>query len=73
MYMRPKFGCSIVFGVLNTNVDELLKDTIELTTGTLRESDSLALMYWWFVLPQLDKGIPVGRIGMAYVPDDIDD
>ena len=37
MHMRLKFECSIVFGVLRVDVDEVPKDTIELTTGTLRE------------------------------------
>ena len=40
---------------------------------TLREADSLAPIYWEFVLPQLDKGVPVDGTGMAYVPDDPDE
>ena len=47
--------------------------TIELTNGTLRAADSLAPIYGEFVLPQLDKGAPVDRTGMAYVPDDSDE
>ena len=39
----------------------------------LGEADSLAPIYWKFVLPQLDKGVPVDRTGMAYVPDDPDE
>ena len=59
----PKFGCSVahqseisaVFGFLKAAADELPKETIELTTGTLRKADSLAPIYWEFVLLQLDK------------------
>ena len=61
----------IVFGLLKAAVDSLLKETIELTIGTLREGESLAPIYWEFVLPRLDKGVLVDRIGMAYVPDDL--
>ena len=30
-------------------------------------------MYWPFVLPQLNKGVVVHKIGVAYVPDDLDE
>ena len=30
----------------------------------------MAPIYWEFVLPQIDKGVPVHRTVMAYVPDD---
>ena len=63
LHIPLKFECSVVFGYLKADVDELRKDAIELTTGTLREDDSLAPIYWEFVLPQLDKGIHVDRTG----------
>ena len=61
LHIRLKWEISVVFGFLKAAVDELPKETIELTTGTLREADSLAPIYWEFVLPQLDKGVPVDR------------
>ena len=60
----------VVFGFVKVAVDELPKETIELTRGHLREADSLARIYWEFVLPQMHKGVPVDSTGMAYVPDD---
>ena len=65
LHIRLKFECSVVFGCLKAHFDELPKDAIEWTTGTLREADSVAPIYWEFVVPQLDKGIPVDWIGMA--------
>ena len=73
LHIRLKSEISVVFGFLKAAVDELPKETIELTTGTLREANSLAPIYWEFVLPQLDKGAPVDMTGMAYVPDDPDE
>ena len=73
LHILLKSEISVVFGFLKAAVDELPKESIELTTGTLREADSLAPIYWEFVLPQLDKGVPVDRTGMAYVPDDLDE
>ena len=73
LHIRLKSEISVVFGFLKAAVDELPKETIELATGTLREADSLAPIYWEFVLPQLDKGVPVDRTGMADVPDDPDE
>ena len=73
LHIRLKSEISVVFGFLKAAVDELPKETIELATSTLREADSLAPIYWEFVLPQLDKGVPVDRTGMAYVPDDPDE
>ena len=70
LHICLKSEISVVFGLLKAAVDELPKETIELTTGTLREANSLAPIYWEFVLPQLDKGVTVDRTGMAYVPDD---
>ena len=70
LHIRLKSEISVVFGFLNAAVDELRKEIVELTTGTLREADSLAPIYWEFVLPQLDKGVPVDMTRMAYVPDD---
>ena len=61
---------SVVFGFLKAAVDELPKEIVELAAGSLREADSLAPIYWEFVLPQLDKGLPVDRPGMAYAPYD---
>ena len=68
-----KSEISVVFGFLKAAVDELPEETVELTTGTLKEVDSLASIYWEFVLPQLDKGGPVDKTGMAYVRDDPDE
>ena len=62
LHIRLKSEISVVFGFLKAVVDELPKETIELTTGSSREADSLAAIYWEFVLPQLDKGVPVDRI-----------
>ena len=73
LYIRLKWEISVVFGFLKAAVDELPKETVEHTAGTLREADSLAPIYWEFVLPQLDKGVPVDRTGMPYVPDDPDE
>ena len=73
LHIRLKSEISVVFGFLQAAFDELPKETVELTTGTLREADSLAPIYWEFVWPQLDKGVPVDRTGMAYVPDDPDE
>ena len=72
LHIRLKYEILVVFGLLKAAVDELPKETFELTTGTLREGDSLAPIYWEFVLPQLDKGVPVDRTRMAYAPDDPD-
>ena len=66
-------SASVVFGFLRVADDELPKETIQLTTGTLREADSVAPIYEEFVLPQLDKGVPIDRTGMAYVPHDLDE
>ena len=74
--IRLKSEISVVFGFLKATVDELPKENIELPTGTLREADSRAPrapIYCEFVLPQLDKGVPVDRTGMACVPDDPDE
>ena len=68
-----KSEISVVFGFLKAPVHELPQETFELRTGTLREVDSLAPIYWEFVLTQLDKGVPVERIGMASVRDDPDE
>ena len=68
--IRLKSEISVVFGLLEAAVDELPKETIELTTGTLREADSLAPIYWEFVLPQLDKGVPVDRTGIQSPSDE---
>ena len=73
LHIRVKSEISVVFGFLKAPVDELPKEAVELKIGTLREADSLAPIYWEFVLPQLDKGVPVDRTGMAYVPDDPDE
>ena len=73
LHIRLTSEISVVFGFLKAAVDELPKESIELTIGTLREADSLAPIYWEFLLPQLDKGVPVDRFGMAYVPDDPDE
>ena len=70
LHIRLKFEISVVFRLLKAAVDELPKETIELTTGTLREVDSLAPIFPEFVLPRLDKGVPVDRTGIACVPDD---
>ena len=70
LHIRLKSEISVVFGFLKGAVDELPKETIELTSGALREADSLVPIYWEFVLPQLNKGVPVDGTGMAYVPDD---
>ena len=73
LHIRLKSEVLVVFGLLKAAVDELPKETIELATGTLTEPDSLAPIYWEFALPQLDKGVPVDRARMAYVPDDPDE
>ena len=73
LHIRLKSEISVVFGFLKAVVDELPKETIELTTGTLREAGSLAPIYLEFVLPQHDKGVPVDRTGMVYVSDDPDE
>ena len=73
LHIRLKFECSVAFGYLKADIDELPKDAIELTTSSLREADSLAPIYWEFDLPQLDKGFPVDWTGVAYVPNDVDD
>ena len=73
LHIRLKSKISVVFGFLKAGVDELPKGTVELTTGTSREADCLAPIYWEFVLPQQDKGVPVDRPGMAYVLDDPDE
>ena len=72
LHIRLKSEISVPFRFLKAAVDELPKETAELTTGTLREANSLAPIYWEFVLPQLDKGVPVDGTGMAYVPNDPD-
>ena len=73
LHICLKSEIHVVFGFLKAVVDELPKETVEVTTGTLREADSLSPIYWEFVWPQLDKGVPIDRIGMAYVPDDRDE
>ena len=73
LHIRLTSEISVVFGFLKAAVDELPKETVELTASTLRKVDSLAPIYWEFVLPQLDQGVPVDRTGMAYVPDDPDE
>ena len=73
LHIRLKSATSVVFGFLKAAVDELPKEAVELTTGTLREAVSLAPIYWEFGLPQLDKSVAVERTGMAYVPDDPDE
>ena len=42
LHIRLKSEISVVFGFLKAAVDELPKEAVELTTGTLREADSLA-------------------------------
>ena len=69
LHIRLKSAILVVFGFLKAAVDELPKGTVELTTGTLTKADCLAPIYWELMLPQLDKGVPVERPGMAYVPD----
>ena len=71
LHICLKSEISVVFGFLKAAVDELPKETIELTTSTLKEADSLAPFYWEFVLLQLDKGVPADRTGMA--PDGPDE
>ena len=73
LHIRLKSEILVVFGFLKSAVDELPKETVELTIGIFREGDFLVPIYWEFVLPQLDKGVPVDRTGMAYVPDDPDE
>ena len=73
LHIRLKSETSVAVGFLKAAVHELPKETVELTTGTLREAGSFAPIYREFVLPQLDKGVPVHRTGMAYVPDDPDE
>ena len=73
LHIRLKLQISVVFGFLKAAVDEPPKETAELTSGTLREADSLAPIHWEFVLPQWDKGVPFDRTAMAYVPDDPDE
>ena len=73
LHIRLTSEISVVFGFLKAAVDELPKESIELTTGTLREADSLAPICWEFVLPQRDKDVPVDRIRMTYVLDDLDE
>ena len=69
LHIRLKSEIAVVFGFLKVAVDELPKETMELTTSTLREADSLAPIYWECVLPQVDKDVPVDRAGMAYAAD----
>ena len=73
LHIRLKSEILVEFFFLKAAVDELPKETIELTTGTSREADSLAPIYWEFVLPQLGEGVSVDRTRMAYVPDDPDE
>ena len=73
LHLRLKSEISVVFGFLKAAVDELPKETVELTTGTVREADSLASIYPQFLLPQLDKGVLVDGTGMVYGPDDPDE
>ena len=73
LHIRLSLEISVVFGFLKAAADELPKETIELTTGTLREDDSVAPIHWDFVLPQLAKAVPVDSTRMIYVPDDIDE
>ena len=73
LHIRLMLEVSVVSGLLKATVDELPKETNELTTCTLRAADSLVPIYGDFVLPQLDKGVPADRTGIAYVPDDPDE
>ena len=41
VHIWPRVECSVVFGFLKAEVDELPKEIIEATTGSLREDDSL--------------------------------
>ena len=66
LHIRLKSEISVGFGFLKAAVDELPKETIELTAGTFRETHSLAPIYWEVVLPQLDKGVPVHRTGWLH-------
>ena len=45
LHIRLKSEISVVFGSLKAAVDELPKETSELTSSTLREADSLAAIY----------------------------
>ena len=71
LHIGLKSEISVVFDLVKAAVDDLPKETIELTT--LREADSLARIYWECVLPQLDKGVHVDGTEVAYVPDDRDE
>ena len=74
LHIRLKFECSVVFGRnLKVDIDELPKDAMKFTSGTLREVESLAAVCWEPVLPQLDNGTRVDRTGMPYVPNDVED
>ena len=46
LHIRLKSEISVIFCFLKAVVDELPKETIQLTTGNLREADSLAPIYW---------------------------
>ena len=74
LHIHLKFECSVVFGYLKADVDELPRNAIN---GQLafcgKLTDTLARIYRSFVLPQLDKGILVDQTRMAYVPDDVYD
>ena len=45
LHILLKWEISVVFGFLKAAVDQLPRETIELTTGTLREADSLVPIY----------------------------
>ena len=73
LHICLKSEISVVFGLPKVAVDEVPKETIELTTGTLREADSSALICLELLLPQLEKGVLVNGRGMTYVPVDPDE
>ena len=45
LHIRLKSKISVVFGFLKAAVDELPKETVELTTGTFKEANPLAPIY----------------------------
>ena len=73
LHVRLKCEISVVFGLLKAAVDEVPKETTELTTGTLKEADLVPPIYGVFVLPQLDRSVFVDRTGIAYATDDPDE
>ena len=48
-----------------------LPQGVETTMGGMREADGVPPIHWNDVLPLIDKGFPIDRIGMAYVPPDV--